>query len=259
MFRIAICDDDENICSLLFNMLKKIKVLNETGFETEIFYCGEDLYKFMHTSEKDFDIIFLDIQFTEKMTGIDIGNIIRNRFLKENMKIVYISSYEQYAKDLFKIRPFDFVIKPFSQNIIESIILSIIKILNQQNAPFRYKIFNTVYEIDLYRILYFRSHGRILEMMTYNNDLLNNEFYGKISEIGKALADSDFFFIHKSYLVNYHNVEQFQPNKIKLVNGKELDISRKFKKQVREMHLSKIGGGNKNAGCNFLWYYIFAE
>jgi len=240
MFRIAICDDDEKICRDLINILNQIQDLKEYGYDVKTFSSGESLHKFIYESENDFDIIFLDIQLSNNMNGIEAGNVIRNHFYQENI-IIYISSYEQYAMDLFQIRPFDFVIKPLSLGKIRTIILRIIDIINRQKEPFRYKIRNNIYEIDLYKILYFISYQRKIEIMTYNKDMPNKIFYGKISEIGKQLYDSDFFFIHKSYLVNYRNVADFQYEKIILTNGKELPISRNYKKEVRDMYLKKIG------------------
>jgi len=240
MFRIAICDDDENICRDLTNILNQIQDLKEYGYEINTFSSGESLHKFIYENENDLDIIFLDIQLSDRMNGIDTGNVIRNRFFKETI-IIYISSYEQYAMDLFQIRPFDFVIKPLSPSKIKTVILRIIEIMNRQKEPFRYKIQNDIYEMDLYKILYFISYKRKIEIVTYNKNSPNKVFYGKITEIGKKLADSDFFFIHKSYLVNYYNVADFQYDKLILTNGKELDISRHYKKAVRDMYIKKIG------------------
>jgi len=240
MFRIGICDDDKNVCDKLYDIISNIKDLYEAGVEIKIFYSGEELCEFIRVSEKDFDIIFLDIDFGNLVNGIFVGNTIRNKFLKNNIKIIYISSHEKYAMDLFKLQTFDFVIKPIERKVIENIISRIIKILNQQYAPFVYKVDNNPFTIDLYKILYFTSHLRKVEIFTYNN-IANNVFYGKISEIGEQLKDADFFFVNRSQLVNYHNVGSFQYDKIKLVNGKELHISRNFQPKVREMYLSKIG------------------
>ena len=241
MFRIAICDDDKNICNELRDIFNNINILYEAGVEIKIFYSGEDLCKFINMSEKDFDIIFLDIDFKDLLTGVEIGDIIKNTYFKEHIKIVYVSSHEQYALDIIKkVRPFDFIVKPFNANTVKVTISRILEILNRQNKPFVYKTNNNYFTMELYKILYFSSRGKMLEIVTHN-DLSNVTFRGKISEAEEQLSGYGFFRANKSYLVNYHNVSEFMPDKIKLINGKILYISRVFKPKVREMHLNKIG------------------
>ena len=244
MLRIAICDDDKNVCVVLDNILKEITPLRKYGFETEFFHSGEALYKSIQISEYDFDIIFLDIELASQMNGVYVGNAIRRKFLKESVKIVYISSYESYAMQLFKVRPFDFVKKPLCYEKIEQTVLDIMRIIEQQTEFFFYEIGDEIHKIELYKILYFKSNHRKLTIMTYDNNLKNNTFNAQISYIGEKLAKSDFFFIHRSYLVNYHNVAEYKSTRITLINGQSLDITRKFQSTVKEIYLKKIGETN---------------
>lgn len=65
-------------------------------------------------------MIFLDIMMPVK-SGVEVGKIIRND-LKDNItQIVFISSENKYAMDLFEIRPMNFLIKPFDENDIEKL------------------------------------------------------------------------------------------------------------------------------------------
>lgn len=240
MFKIAICDDDKKICEDLRKVLKQIEKINDYEFDISIFYSGESLYNFFIEKDCNFDMVFLDIELSEENNGIYIGNVIKNEFFKET-KLVYFSSHTEYALNLFKTHPFDFITKPIDFRTIENVVISIIKLINNQTKPFTYKIGNTIYEIDLYKILYFISRGRKVEIVTLKNNKANNIFYGKLIEIGKQLEKSDFFFIHKSYLVNYHNVAKFEYKKLTLINGKELDITQTYRKKVYEMRMNRIG------------------
>jgi len=240
MFKIAICDDDKQTCVDLRKVLKQISKINDYEFDISIFTSGEDFYKFFIEKDYDFDMVFLDIELSETNNGVFIGNVIKNEFFKET-NLIYFSSYTEYALELFKTHPFDFLIKPLDFRKIENVVLSIIKLINKQNKPFTYKIGNSNYGIDLYKILYFNSHGRKVEIVTLKKNIENNIFYGKLSEIEKRLAESDFFFIHKSYLVNYRNVSKFEYKKLILVNGKELDITQTYRVKVYEMRMNKIG------------------
>lgn len=242
MFKIAICDDDRKICDDLKKVLKQIAKFNDYEFDISIFQSGENFYNFFVEKNYEFDMVFLDIELSEKNNGVYIGNAIKNKFFKES-KLVYLSSHTEYALELFKTHPFDFITKPLDFKVIENVVISIIKLINKQNKPFAYKIGNIKYEIDLYKILYFCSRGRKMEIITLKNNNENNIFYGNLSEIGKQLEKSDFFFIHRSFLINYHNVLKFEYKKLTLINGKELDITQTYRKKVYEMRMNRMERG----------------
>lgn len=112
MIRIAICDDEIGTCSDIENMILDFADSHALQIETEVFYSGETLYRFLK-SECVFDLIFLDIQLLE-MDGILVGKQIREQLKNEKVSIVYISSKETYAMHLFQVRPLDFLIKPIT-------------------------------------------------------------------------------------------------------------------------------------------------
>jgi DNA-binding LytR/AlgR family response regulator len=242
--KIAVCDDDKEICKHLTEILTQIAQSNDCTFEISVFTSGEEFYNHFIESDYDFDAVFLDIELPEEKNGIYIGNAIKNVFCKET-KLVYISSHTEYAMDLFKTHPFDFITKSpehkFVYGDIENVITAIIKRINKQNKPFVYNIENKKYEIDLYKIIYFCSRERKIEIVTLKKNFENNVFYGKISDIADQLEKSDFFFVHRSYLINYHNVSKFEYEKLTLVNGEELYIAQAHRKKVREMRLGRIG------------------
>jgi len=239
--KIAICDDIQEICRDLESMLRQIENKYNYTFEIKIFSSIKELEKSFYENDTDFDVIFLDIEFPNEMNGIYLGNKIRNNFFKETIKIVYISGFEQYGKDLFQVRPFNFLIKPLTFSKVEKTINDIIKIITKQKNPFEYYVEGKKYTIDLYKILYFISDARKVTIKTLNTSLIQDTFYEKISNIHEQLSKSDFFLIHKSYLINYHNVAEFQYDKLKLVNDETLNISQTFRKNVREMRNRKMG------------------
>ncbi|MCL1794573.1 MAG: LytTR family DNA-binding domain-containing protein [Oscillospiraceae bacterium] len=244
ILKIAICDDDRSICDDLEDVLGQIAESNDCEFEVSIFTSGEEFHRHFVETDQDFDAVFLDIELSEEKNGVYIGNAIKNEFFKET-KLVYVSSYAEYALELFKTHPFDFIVKSpehkFVYGEIEDIVMAIAKLISKQNKPFEYQIGNAKYEIDLYKILYFCSLGRKVEVHTLKRNIENNVFYGKISEIGRQLEKSDFFFVHRAFLVNYHGVAKFEYDKLTLVNGEALYIAQAYRKTVRAMRMGKMG------------------
>lgn len=73
MYRIGICDDDQNICEELGGMIGKIMKEFQEEFVREAWHCGEELYAYLNAG-KGCDLLFLDIELPG-VSGVDAGNI----------------------------------------------------------------------------------------------------------------------------------------------------------------------------------------
>ena len=118
-FKIAICDDEKVICNSMFNLLQEISKSISICFETDCFTSGEKLCTEMKTT--NYDLIFLDIELP-KMNGVAVGKHIRENLKNEFVQIAYISSNQEYAMELFEIRPINFLVKPLNYENISKII-----------------------------------------------------------------------------------------------------------------------------------------
>ena len=110
MYRVGICDDDKVLCSLLEEQIQALSAEFLVKFEIEVWYCGETLERNLKKGVA-LDILFLDIELLGK-NGIDIGAFIRDEMEDTDTHIVYISSKQGYAMELFKMQPLDFLVKP---------------------------------------------------------------------------------------------------------------------------------------------------
>ncbi len=106
MLRIAVCDDEMDICSRLEAVIMEIAERKGRQVEIDVFYSASKLKEYVGHGNR-FDAIFLDIEM-EGLTGIDFGKVLRNEFKDDSTKIIYISWERDYAMDLFEIRPFHF-------------------------------------------------------------------------------------------------------------------------------------------------------
>jgi DNA-binding LytR/AlgR family response regulator len=234
MLKIAICDDDKALCLQLKSMLNETNEKTDENIEISIFFSGEEMCDSL-LGGNHFNIIFLDIELRE-INGVEVGKKIREEFNDELTQIVYISAKDSYAMDLFDIRPLNFLVKPLKTEKIESVLKTAKKILGTSNQYYEYKIGNVNFNVLLNDILYFESSGRKVKIIL-KDDV--NEYYGKLSEVEEKLKNSDFFFIHKSYLINYNHVIEYTYEYVKMSNNEILGISQNNRKAVREKLLQK--------------------
>ena len=136
MIRIAVCDDEVYICTLLEDMLTEILREKDVQFEIDTFSSGESLCR--ELERRDFDIIFLDIELPE-VSGIDVGRYIRETLKNEIVQIAYISAKEGYAMELFEFRPINFLVKPLEKEKVARVMEKYFIITEQDNHVFEYK------------------------------------------------------------------------------------------------------------------------
>ncbi len=230
MFRILICDDELDVCNQIEQAFKRYAEKREEDIHIEQFYSGESLIQYMeNNSQKNVDLIFLDIKLPG-MTGVKVGKLLREKLENEKVQIVFISAYEQYAMQLFQIRPFDFLLKPVNENAVIKIFEKYIRLFVRQQEYFEYKIGKSTEKILSSEIMYFECLGRKKCIVTPKERIY---FYGNIKDIRKAIHSKHFWTVHNSFIINTQYVKAYKENEIVMCNDQVIHISNTYKKEIK--------------------------
>lgn len=160
MLRIGICDDEELITKRLMRILYSLEKNQSENYDIEVYTDSVKLSEKL-SAGKRYDLIFLDIMMPVK-SGVEVGKIIRND-LKDNItQIVFISSENKYAMDLFEIRPMNFLIKPFDENDIEKIMKTAAELINTNKHILVLEARKELLRIPVSEIRYIESSGRYI-------------------------------------------------------------------------------------------------
>lgn len=227
MIKIAICDDDIIFCHDLEN---KILSINE-HFEVDVYFTLKDLSQKLDT-QISYDLLFLDIEFGT-LSGIRMGEYIRDSLVNDFMQIVFVSSKTSYAMELFKIRPLDFLIKPLKIQDIGRVINKAIEVLDKGNTFFIFQKNNALIKIKQKDIIYFASSARKVFVHMKNDSFW---IYEKLDNLQKQMEGS-FLRIHKSYLVNYNYIQRSYHDRIQLTNDVILPISKSRRIDIKKFLL----------------------
>ena len=196
--------------------------------DIQVWYTGEELCRYLEQGGY-LDILFLDIELI-KLTGIEVGDFIRNKMENRGMQIIYISGESSYAQKLFKTQPMDFLVKPISMQQIEDVLELAVKLLKKSAEHFEFQNGRDYYYILYNEIIYFASEGRKIKIVAVGGE---KEFYGAIRELEKKLP-KEFFTIHQSYVINKTHVVKYTYETVEMDNSTILSISKAYRKQVRE-------------------------
>lgn len=155
MFKVAICDDNEAICSEIENILENFFSTELIQYEIDSFSSGEELLGELKSNEK-YDLIYLDIELAE-LNGIVVGRYIREELLDDFTQIVFISAKPSYALELFQVRPMNFLVKPFTDKQVVDALQKTLELQGRQTRIFLYKSGKIETRIPYKDIMYFSS------------------------------------------------------------------------------------------------------
>ena len=230
-YKIAVCDDESVICRTIYGMIKDISKLIDIRFETDCFSSGEELCDEMKSNP--YDLIFLDIELP-RMNGVAVGKYIRESLNNETVQIAYISSKQQYAMELFESRPINFLIKPITSEKILTIIEKLLKLHAVDTQIFKFKVRQEFIKLPMSEIIYLSSSGRTVTLVSLDKSYT---FYGTLEDIYNEIKNRHFLYIHKSFIVNYRYVRQYEYEQVTLLDGTVLPISQPRRKLIRKMIL----------------------
>lgn len=238
MIKIAICDDENIIASQIESLILDVCKREVIPVETDVFYSGETLEKEILEGTR-YDLLYLDIQMKEGNGIVTAQNI---REIDENVLIIYVSGYDKYMIELFRLDVFAFIRKPIGASSFTKTFLEANKKICRKNFYFTFRYKNQEYKIPCKEILYFESNGRQIRVNLRSGDV--EVFNGKLSDIAMQLADGKipFLRIHQSYLVNYHLIKSRSKTNVTLINGKKLSISEDKKKEFNREYGMLLGG-----------------
>ncbi len=227
MYRIGICDDDKELCSGLEEQIYSIAKGLSVKADVEVWHSGESILNDLQKGTQ-LDLIFLDIELVQA-DGILVGKFIRNEMDDISTHIVYISSRQTYAMQLFKIQPLDFLVKPISDAQIKEVLLRSIRQRQSLKSSFEYQKGGAIFRIPTKDIAYLTSMDKKIRLVTRDGE---EEFYGKLKNIIDELP-ADFMMIHKSHIINQVYVSEYAYDCVKMSDGTVLNISKPYRKEIR--------------------------
>ena len=229
--KVAICDDNKQFCDILRRQVESLFIEKGSGRKTDCFVNGEDLCGEME--QTGFDLIFLDIELPQ-MNGVEVGTYIREHLHNETVQIAYVSSQQKYSMSLFESRPINFLIKPIERTTLSKLIDKFLLITGNGGKTFVLRNNREHIRLPLSDILYFTSLGKKVTAVTRNDKY---EFYDTLSNVSKQLDTPYFFFVHKSFIVNYRYIKTYRFTEIILDDNTVIPISRSHRNNVRTIFL----------------------
>ena len=224
--RIAICDDEQYFCDQLKDLLKKVSKQLAVKFEIEVFHEGETLFERLRHGKR-FQIIFMDIILSGDK-GTDIAVRIREQLHDQHTQIVFISSSHEYGPEAVDSVPIKYLLKPLNYDHVYGAIKKGFETIAHEKKRFVYKSGKQDKYVLLQDIIYFEARDKQIRMVTKQGEVT---FYGTISSIEDNQLHG-FVLIHRSYLVNFFNIDSYSHEEVVMCNGDPVRIGNTRRDEV---------------------------
>ncbi len=220
--KILICDDDGLNLKLnqvmVEDYLEKSKIQNAEIITRNKINLDTDLKEL-----DDVDIAILDVDLNDEINGLNIAKAIKK--CNPYVAVVFITSYDSYALDAWKLQSFGFLQKPVDVEAFKQIFQKIILQINglritRMNRMIHLNSQISVRERDIFCI----------EKITDTKDVkvtTNKEvhiFRGTIKEVEKLLGKS-FIRISRNTIINMHYIYKMEKGVVELSNEKTFFVT----------------------------------
>jgi DNA-binding LytR/AlgR family response regulator len=228
MINIGICDDESRTCRDLSVLVEDWSKKHGIPVHIMTWLTGTALCGALE-QHAALDLLFLDIEMSV-CSGLDAGHFIRDILCNLSIRIVFISHAPSHAPRLFDYQPLHFLVKPITPLHFDRVLQLYFRSVGSKEACFSFQKNNQILEYSFGDIVLLGSMNRKIKVTLVNGE---DEFYGKLKDCMQKLP-AFFIQIHQSFIVNMNFVTSFTYETVTLYSQQVLNISKPYRKSVRE-------------------------
>lgn len=234
--KIAVIEDEKSHRDLLVSWLESWGGKKGKSLAIRPFGSAES-FLFAYEEEKDFDLLFLDIQM-EGMDGMELARKIREK--DRDIVIVFTTGISDYLEEGYEVEALYYLIKPLSAEKVE-------KCMEKAAARRRQERFVTLHtaaetlKIGEESINYVEARGRgcCIGRAREPGELEVRESLGELEQMLEA---GEFMKCHRSYLCRIGNIHHIGKEEIFFDDGSSVPVSRRLYQQVNRNFIAYFKG-----------------
>lgn len=208
--RILICDDDNLMLEQLQKYIKSYfeKICTKCP-EIVCFPDGESLL----ADKGEKDLLFLDIELPG-INGIYVGNELKK--LNEHTIIFVITSYSEYLDDAMRFHVFRYLSKPLDKQRFFRNMKDAIDLYNTMTIKLPIETKQGVHTLPASSVIAIEASGRKVIVHTTTRDF---ETIHNMQHYLELLPKNCFFQTHRSFIVNFEHVTDFDHSLVHMAGG----------------------------------------
>lgn len=229
MYRFAICDDEPADLVYIQNQIREW--VKEQHLEVDIReFASAESFLFAYEEEKDFDVIFLDIEMGG-MSGVELAKKIRDQ--NKSIQIVFITGYMEYISEGYDVEALHYLLKPVKKEKLEEVLSRAVDRIGKQEKALLLQSSGEMVRVPLYEIQFMEVQKNYVTIHGKDNYSVKRT----LKEMQKDL-DERFFQTHRSYIVNLGFVKKITKNDVVLKDGMHLPLARGLYDKINQAFIN---------------------
>ena len=232
--RVAVCDDLKESLIQIKKLLEQIPYVHKIETFSDMNYFYEELKE-----GKVYDIVFMDIDWKQKKTGIDFAYELQKQ--SPYSQIIYITAYTmEYVEDVFLMSSnlSGFLTKPVKMEQLQKNLEKVRKRQQELDGKLLIRQKGAMIAIPFREILYLESQLHKVNIILHDCTYQCNE---QLVQIKKRLNEQ-FLECHKSYLVNMEHIKEMRNGEILLNSGMTISISKTRASEAKKRFFEYMSG-----------------
>lgn len=233
--KVALIDDEQAAREILREYCAKWNASLDVVGEAGRIQSGIELIRSTRP-----DLVLLDVEFPEG-TGFEVLEAVPDF----NFHVIFITAHDDYALEAFKYHALDYILKPIVFEDLKQCLdrakehidnddkarwNSVIdQLLGRGLERLSVPIKDGYRYVDLNKLVYVKADGSYsLLHLSNNTELLISK---RIKWFEQHLCESNFFRVHRSFLVNQNHIVEYHRNDggyLIMTNNHRVAISRDF-------------------------------
>lgn len=225
--RIAIVDD---IASERKELIDRLTIqLNRRALDAQISEYKNGEAFLLDAIKEHFALVFMDI-YMEGNNGVEIAKKLRN--FDRNCLLIFTTCSTDYALDGFRVRALHYLVKPYSDNELDTIFNEIMERLPAPDKYIDVHIVGGVVRLRLSEILYAEHYQHRIHIHTSDGQTtITRQTFSDFT--AKLDGDERFFLCSRGVIINFEHTEDFDGAAFTLINGQKVSVSRDKIKSAR--------------------------
>jgi len=236
---IAVCDDNPHDLRQTAEIIAAHAASSCIPVRYSLFDNAEQMLK--ASKIERFTHYILDVSMSP-LDGITAAHEIRT--FDTDAKIVFLTSFKEYAYQGYRVKAYDYLLKPITGEQL----LPILAHFGEEESCFEKCLCiqdgRSIFRLPLAHLSHLEVNQKKLYFFMTSGEI--RRIPGSMSEYEKLLlAHPEFIKIHRSYIVNLGQISSLSPEGCMMFSGKNLPVSRLLYHQVQSRFMAHLFHGQE--------------
>ena len=192
-------------------------------------YASAEGFLFEHEAACPFDLLILDIQLTEGLSGMDLARKVRAA--DSRVAIIFLTNDPEYVFAGYEVAAARYFMKPVTAAQLYPLLDELDKAQPQEKQYWIFSADGEKVKLDVAEI-------QVVEVMKHHIHVStaaeSYETKMSLAEAQQALGGAAFVSPHRSYLVQLNKIRRITRSSVIMENGQEVPLSRSKYKEINE-------------------------